>query len=201
MAKDELHSKYTHSIELMLLNAKVNLPYYGEFNLHVNYYSRPNDPSLPTAGVNVTSKGMNHYYNPAFLDGLTQEQANFLVLHETFHLLFNHPKRTRMGGYDHKLSNIAQDMIINQILVQDIKPDFIEIPKDQFGRNTALFIPKEYEGEWVFEILYDYLKQRKEEFEKRREKKEDNKIFAELFFQRTTFIFQNYFGAKERNRI
>jgi predicted metal-dependent peptidase len=179
-----LHHKYTHSIEMMLLNAKVNLPYYGEFNLHVNYFSRPNDPSLPTAGVNVTSKGMNHYYNPAFLDGLTQEQVNFLMLHETFHLLLNHPRRTRMGGYDHKLSNIAQDMIINQILVQDIKPDFIDIPKDEFGRNTALFIPKEYEGEWVYEILYDYLRERKEEFEKRKEKKEDNKIFAELFVQK-----------------
>jgi predicted metal-dependent peptidase len=194
----ELHHKYTHSIEMMLLNSKVNLPYYGEFNLHVNYFSRPNDPSLPTAGVNVTSKGMNHYYNPAFLDSLTQEAVNFLMLHETFHLLLNHPRRTRMGGFDHKLSNIAQDMIINQILVESIKPDFIDIPKDEFGRNIALFIPKDYEDEWVFEILYDKLREKKEEFEKRKEKKEDNKIFAELYVQKnrptTVEVSSNYTG-------
>jgi predicted metal-dependent peptidase len=198
MVNNELHSKYTHAIEMMLLNAKVNLPYYGEFNLHVNYFCRPNDPSIKTAGVNVTSKGMNHYYNPDFLDGLTQEQVNFLILHETFHLLLSHPARTRMGGYDHKLSNIAQDMIINQILVQDIKPDFIDIPKNEKGQNTALMIPKEYEGEWVYEILYDYLRERKEEFEKRRDKKEDNKIFAELFVQKNrptpVEVTQNFAG-------
>jgi predicted metal-dependent peptidase len=178
---NKLHPKIIHCIEMMLLNSKVNLPYYGEFNLCVNYAARPNDPNLPTAGVNVTTKGMNHYYNPKFIDSLTQKQVNFLVLHETFHLLFSHPKRTRMGGFDHKLSNIAQDMIINQILVQDIKPDFVDIPKDDWGKNTALMIPKEYEGEWVFEFLYDWLKTAKEESEKRREKKEDEKIFAELF--------------------
>lgn len=177
----KLHPKIIHSIEMMLLNSRVNLPYYGEFNLCVNYASRPNDPNLPTAGVNVTTRGMNHYYNPKFIDSLTQNQVNFLVLHETFHLLFSHPKRTRMGGFDHKLSNIAQDMIINQILVQDIKPDFIDIPKDNWGKNTALMIPKEYEGEWVYEMLYDWLKTVKEETEKKREKKEDEKIFAELF--------------------
>src|SRR6266403_104488 len=181
VATSELHPKIIHNIEMMLLNSKINLPYYGEFLLHVNFFCRPNDPQLQTAGVNVTSKGMNYYYNPEFIDKLTQEQVNFLNIHELFHLLLNHPRRTRMGGFDHELSNIAQDMIINQIIIQDIKPDFVDIPKDHFGRNSALFIPKEYEGEWVFEILYDYLKGRKEEFVKRKQKKEDNRIFGELF--------------------
>lgn len=179
-----IHPKIEHTIEMMLLNSKIGLPYYGEFNLAVNYQERVNDPNLQTAGVNVTTKGMNHYYNPKFIDSLSEKQVNFLVLHETFHLLFSHPSRTRQGGYDHKLSNIAQDMIINQILVRDIRPDFIDIPKDTMGRNTALMIPKEYDaegGEWVFEILYNWLRDAKESSEKRRKKKEDEKIFSELF--------------------
>lgn len=180
MLKSNLHPKLIQTIEVMLLNSRVNLPYYGEFNLHVNYQEKRNDPAIKTAGVNVTAKGMNHYYNPDFIDSLTQEQVNFLVLHETFHLLFNHPKRTRMGGYDHKLSNIAQDMIINTTLVQAINPSFIDIPKDKYGRNNGLFLPKDYEQEEVFEILYDWLKTKKEDWEKRREKKEDEKIFNEL---------------------
>lgn len=177
----KLHPRITECIEIMLLNSRINLPYYGEFNLHINYIEKKNDPQIKTAGVNVTKKGMNHYYNPDFIDSLTQEQVNFLVLHETFHLLMSHPRRTRMGGYDPQLSNIAQDMIINTLLVQDISSDFIDIPKNEKGQNSALFIPKDYTGEWVFEILYNDLKKKKEEFDKNKAKKEDNKIFEELF--------------------
>ncbi len=179
--KKNIHPKILHCLEMMLLNSEVDMPYYAEFNAAVNFFERANDPNLQTAGVNVTEKGMNHYYNPKFVDSLTQKQVNFLVLHETFHLLFNHPRRTRHGGYDHQLSNIAQDMIINQILVKDLKASFIDIPKNKEGKNTALFIPKEYEGDWIFEVLYDWLKLKKEETEKRRRKKDDEKIFAELF--------------------
>jgi predicted metal-dependent peptidase len=194
----ELHPKLSHSIELMLLNPRVNLPYYGEFLLHVNFIRRDNDKSLKTAGVNVTPKGMNYFYNTDFIDDLTQEQVNFLNIHELFHLLLCHPKRTRMGGYDHELSNIAQDMIINQIIVQDINSNFVDIPRDYFGRNSALFIPKEYEGEWVFEILYDYIKGRQEEFLKRKPKKDDNKIFSTLYAKEdrpsTTEVYNSYVG-------
>lgn len=180
--RNSLHPKITHCLEMMLLNSNVDLPYFAEFNAPINFFERKNDPNLPTAGVNVTEQGMNHYYNPKFVDELSQKEVNFLVLHETFHLLFNHPLRTRSGGYDHKLSNIAQDMIINQILVKDIKSSFIDIIKDKkTGKNSALFIPKEYEGEWVFEILYDWLKLKKEETNKRRKKKQDERIFNELF--------------------
>ncbi len=196
--KKNIHPKILHCLEMMLLNSEVDLPYYAEFNSAVNFFERANDPHLQTAGVNVTEHGMNHYYNPMFVDSLTQKQVNFLVLHETFHLLFNHPRRTKMGGFDHKLSNIAQDMIINQILVKDIKSSFLDIPKNKEGKNTALFLPKEYEGEWVFEIVYNWLKTKKEETEKRRRKKEDEKIFAELYVLAerpySTEVTQSYNG-------
>ncbi len=181
MIKTNIHPKYSLCLEQMMIDSEVDLPYYGYFNQPVNFYEKKNDPNIKTAGVNVTEKGMNHYYNPAFVDSLTQKQANFLILHETFHLLFNHPKRIRMGGYDHELSNIAQDMIINQILIKDILPSFLDIPKNEEGKNTALFIPNEYEGDWIFEQLYDWLKEVKDDTENRRNKKEDEKIFAELF--------------------
>jgi predicted metal-dependent peptidase len=179
--KHNINPKILHCLEMMLLNSEVDMPYYAEFNAAVNYYERANDPNLQTAGVNVTEKGMNHYYNPAFVNSLSQKQVNFLVLHETFHLLFNHPRRTRTSGYDSKLSNIAQDMIINQILMKGIKLSFVDIPKNKYGKNSALFLPKEYEGEWIYEVVYDWLKLKKEETEKRRRKKDDEKIFAELF--------------------
>jgi predicted metal-dependent peptidase len=147
----------------MLIDTKVNLPYYGEFNLHINFKEQE---SVGTCGVNVSSSGMNFFYSPSFLENMSQKEVNFITLHEDFHLLFNHPRRTMAGQYDHRLSNIAQDMIINHLIWEDISHTFVEIPKTKEGKNMALFIPKEYTGKLIFEELYEWLKEEKEKWDK-----------------------------------
>ena len=163
MIVKDIHEKLLSSIQTMLIDTKVNLPYYGEFNLHVNFHE---SDSVGTCGVNVSSKGMNFFYSPKFLEDISQKETNFITLHEDFHLLFNHPRRTMAGQYDHKMSNIAQDMIINHIIWEDISHTFVEIPKDKNGKNMALFVPKEYTGKLIFEELYEWLKEEKEKWQK-----------------------------------
>lgn len=163
-----IHEKLMESIQQMLIDTKVNLPYYGNFNLFITFHERKD---IDTCGVNVTAKGMQFYYSSEFLNRMTQKEVNFITLHEDFHLLWNHPKRTITGQYDHKLSNIAQDMIINHIIWEDIPTNYVEIPKDENGRNMALFVPKEYTGKLIFEELYEWLRDEKEKHDK---KKQDN---------------------------
>jgi predicted metal-dependent peptidase len=151
----------------MLIDTKVNLPYYGNFNLFVSFNERKD---IDTCAVNMTAKGMNFYYNSEFLQNLSQKEVNFITLHEDFHLLWNHPKRTITGQYDPKLSNIAQDMIINHIIWEDIPHTFVEIPKDKDGKNMALFVPKEYKGKLIFEEIYEWLRDEKEKREKQQKK-------------------------------
>ena len=158
-----IHEKLLNSVQTMLIDTKVNLPYYGEFSLHITFHEQD---SIGTCAVNVTSKGMNFFYSPKFLENLSQKEVNFINLHEDFHLLFNHPRRTITGQYDHKLSNIAQDMIINHVIWEDIPHAFVEIPKSPDGKNMALFVPKEYEGKLIFEELYEWLKEEKEKWQK-----------------------------------
>jgi predicted metal-dependent peptidase len=158
-----IHEKLLNGIQTMLIDTKINLPYYGEFNLHVSFHEQD---SIGTCAVNVTSKGMNFFYSPKFLENMSQKEVNFITLHEDFHLLFNHPRRTITGQYDHKLSNIAQDMIINHVIWEDIPHAFVEIPKSPDGKNMALFVPKEYEGKLIFEELYEWLKEEKEKWQK-----------------------------------
>ncbi len=134
-----IHEKLLNTVQSMLIDLKVGLPFYGEFNLHINFHEQPN---IGTCAVNMTSKGMNFFYSPKFLENLSQKEVNFITVHEDFHLLFNHPRRTVAGLYDHKLSNVAQDMIINHVIWEDLSHDFIEIPKDPTGKNMALFVPK-----------------------------------------------------------
>jgi len=162
-----IHEKLLNSVQTMLIDTKVNLPYYGEFSLHITFHEQD---SIGTCAVNVTSKGMNFYYSPKFLENLSQKEVNFINLHEDFHLLFNHPRRTITGQYDHKLSNIAQDMIINHVIWEDIPHAFVEIPKSPDGKNMALFVPKEYEGKLIFEELYEWLKEEKEKWQKEKKK-------------------------------
>ena len=168
MVIKNIHEKLLNSIQSMLIDTKINLPYYGEFGLHINFHE--ND-SIGTCGVNVGTKGMNFYYSPTFLENMSQKEVNFINLHEDFHLLFNHPKRTVTGQYNHKMSNIAQDMIINHIIWEDINHNFVEIPKDKDGKNMALFVPKEYTGNLIFEELYEWLKDEKEKWDKQQKDK------------------------------
>jgi predicted metal-dependent peptidase len=169
MQLKNIHEKLMESIQQMLIDTKVNLPYYGQFNLFVTFHERKD---VGTCGVNMTAKGMQFYYSSEFLDRMTQKEVNFITLHEDFHLLWNHPKRTITGQYDHKLSNIAQDMIINHVIWEDIPNYYVEIPKDPNGRNMALFVPKEYTGKLIFEELYEWLRDEKEKHDK---KKQQNK--------------------------
>jgi len=167
MVLKNIHEKLLAGIQTMLIDTKINLPYYGEFNLHINFVE--ND-SVGTCGVNVSSKGMNFFYSPKFLEDMSQKEVNFITIHEDFHLLFDHPKRTVSGQYDHKMSNIAQDMIINHIIWEDIPHAFVEIPKNKDGKNMALFVPKEYTGKLIFEELYEWLKDEKEKWQKEQKK-------------------------------
>jgi predicted metal-dependent peptidase len=162
-----IHEKLLNGIQTMLIDTKINLPYYGEFNLHVSFHEQD---SIGTCAVNVTSKGMNFYYSPKFLENMSQKEVNFITLHEDFHLLFNHPRRTVTGQYDHKLSNIAQDMIINHVIWEDIPHAFVEIPKSPDGKNMALFVPKEYTGKLIFEELYEWLKEEKDKWQQDQKK-------------------------------
>jgi len=171
MVIKNIHPKLSHSVQTMIIDSSTGLPYYGEFNLYVNFYHKEN---IGTCAVNVTEKGMNFYYSESFLDKLTQKQVNFIVLHEDFHLLFNHVKRTVSGNFDRKLSNIVQDMIINHIIWQDISHDFVDIPKNENGEIMALFVPKDYNGKLVFEELYEWMRDKKDEHEKNKKGQESS---------------------------
>lgn len=159
------HPTIVKFVKNMLIDLNYNLPYYGEFCLRINFFETK---SVPTCGVNVSSQGMNFYQNFDFLSGLSEKEVNFIVIHELYHLLFNHPQRTVGGRFDHKLSNVVQDMIINQVIVDEFPKTFIDIPKDSNGRNTALFVPKEYEGQLIFEELYHFIKNKHEEHKQKK---------------------------------
>ena len=156
-----LHPKIIQCRLEMMLEA-IDLPYYGNFLLLISGFHERKD--IKTCAVNVTLAGMQFYYNPVFLDSIPQKMVNFIIIHEIYHLLWGHPRRTIAGVFDPKIANTSQDMIINHVIYSEIINDFIEVPKYPDGKNMALFIPKEYNGPLIFEYLYEWLKDEQEKF-------------------------------------
>ena len=173
----KIHPKISDAVQNYITNKSMDVNYYGEMALFVNFIE---EERLPTAGVNFTNY-MNFYYNPKFIDSLNEKQLNMLMFHEFFHLLFDHPKRS--ASYDKKMANFAQDMIINDLLFESF-PDIVEMP-DCGGLHT----PKEYSDEKVFEILYYWLMEKKEAYDK-----DNNSVSKEL-----QDIFKNYDANGDAN--
>ena len=68
---------------------------------------------VPTAAVD----GRQMYFNPYFVDGLTDDELVFLVAHECMHLMMEHC--LRRGARDPRRWNVAADYVGNHHLVTD----------------------------------------------------------------------------------
>lgn len=65
----------------------------------------------------AATDGRNFYYNPAFIDSLTNKQTEFLFGHEVLHNVFEHLMRRDVRHP--VLWNIAADYCVNQILIDN----------------------------------------------------------------------------------
>lgn len=155
--REDIHKKLSNCIINMISTYK--LPFYGEFCQFINFY----EADIGSCGVNVSQNGMNFYWDRKYVEETSHNELIFTIIHEVFHLLLDHQKRG--VGYDLKISNLAADMIINSIIHEELiiaegLSDLIEIPKDQYGNNSVVFIPIEYDGEPIFEDLYNWLNEK-----------------------------------------
>lgn len=98
----------------------------------------------PTAATN----GRDFYYNVDFIKKICPDKdtgkLQFLIAHEILHCVFDH--MSRVGSRDRKISNIAQDYAVNQILVDE-----------KIGKRITevqICYDTKYRG-WAWEEIYD----------------------------------------------
>ncbi|MBR1747079.1 MAG: hypothetical protein IJ735_02570 [Clostridia bacterium] len=72
------------------------------------------DETLTTAATD----GEKIYFSPTFLSGLTDEQLDFVVLHEVMHMALSHCKRGET--FDQRLFNIACDIVVNSTIFRSM---------------------------------------------------------------------------------
>lgn len=101
------------NIESIKRRLLVKYPFFGSVVANSNFIA---EPAVGTAGTD----GQTIYYNPNFIESITDEEQTFIFAHEICHIAFDHIFRSK--GKDKDLWNIATDSVINSFLKQDGLP-------------------------------------------------------------------------------
>jgi predicted metal-dependent peptidase len=130
--------------------------------------------SIPTAGVRVNEDGyFEMVYNPDFFEPLTDKQRTGVLVHEFYHLVFEHVtgrlpdelagvmqgKPTPEMAQKFKLWNIAADLSINYHIGADNLPEKCCIP------GGAMFedMPGDKTAEWYYDKLIQKVEAQEQE--------------------------------------
>lgn len=101
------------NVESIKRRLLVKYPFFGNIVANSNFIA---EEAVGTAGTD----GKNIYYNPNFINSITNDQQTFIFAHEICHIAFNHIFRSE--GKDKDLWNIATDSVVNAFLKQDGLP-------------------------------------------------------------------------------
>lgn len=93
------------------------------------------------------------YFDIDFLSQLNQDEREFVLGHEFWHVVMMHFLRGE--GKDHNLFNIATDMEVNQLLEKDgfIAPSDVVFPNKKHSRKCMFDFPDDLSAEEYYEML------------------------------------------------
>lgn len=150
-----------------LKRARVQLqksnPFFGYLVLHLKLKGKDSKIGKVLDGIDGTcgvDKNSNLYFSEKFIDKLSEKEVKGVLAHETLHLALE--VFFRQGNRDKKLFNIAQDIVINDMLVNQhfSLPDCVLIPDRRHKielpiGNKKIIIDKinHRSSEEIYEIL------------------------------------------------
>lgn len=132
-------------VETRMVRSRIQLlvkyPFYGTLALSLTLVE---DYDIATAGVD----GKNFYYNPDFIETLSEAELNWITAHEIMHCALGHI--WRRGSRVHQKFNIACDYAIHSILKSSEDSDF-KMPQG------CLYDKKfdNYSAEEIYDMLPD----------------------------------------------
>ena len=102
-------------------------------------------------------------FSPKFMDELSDSELEFVLMHETLHIVLKHCRRGRK--LDNYLFNIACDIVVNSNILKSNNMDLSKITLKKYGEAIHL-APNgnegyEYSAEEVYQMLIDDLKNKK----------------------------------------
>lgn len=99
-------------INSIVRNLLIRYPLFGNIIANLNFVYTNSTVPAP-----AYTDGSNVYYKQEFIDNFTDEEKEFIIAHELFHIVLSHLSRNI--GRDRDLLNYVEDAIINQLLFRD----------------------------------------------------------------------------------
>ncbi len=123
-------------------------PFIGSIALQLNIIP-VRDRRLDTA----CTDGKNIYIDIAFYAGLNQDEREFIMAHEIWHNVLLHCVRHK--GMQPTILNVAQDMVVNQIIDKDgfIGPKGLCWPNRNKGHESEFNFPDDLSTEEYYALL------------------------------------------------
>ncbi len=138
--------EYMRRILLARMTVLSRNGFFGLLLMHMKFALDPNIGTAATDGERV-------YFDPKFLDKISDRELVFIMMHEIMHVALRHTSRT--GGRDDFLFNIACDIVVNSNILQAAGRDLSSIMLSQYGESMHL-TPKGDEGShYTAEEVYE----------------------------------------------
>ncbi len=148
MITDDKVKEYVKRLILARMHILNTHGFFGLLLMHAQFAL---DFEIETAATD----GDKIYFSPKFMDSLTNEELEFVLMHEIMHIAFGH--YLRQGNKDHFLFNVACDIVVNSNILQSNNWDLKSITLYKWGESMHLTPDKEEGCEYTAEQVYEML--------------------------------------------
>ena len=122
---DEKKKEYIKRLLLSRMRLLNNHGFFGLLLMHMVFSL--SDTITETA----CTDGVRIIFNPSFLEQLSDGELDFVMMHEILHVVLQHCLRD--GDREPERFNIACDIVVNSIILQENKMDPKSISINQWG--------------------------------------------------------------------
>lgn len=126
---DELARRCMRRLLLSRMRLLNTHGFYGLLLMHMQFGL---DESLETAATD----GIRIVFNPGFLESLSENELDFVMMHEVLHVVLHHCRREDQR--DHDLFNIACDIVVNSNILLENNMDRRSITLKEWGESMHL---------------------------------------------------------------
>lgn len=142
----EKFDKTAYEIVRRLQSARLSLikkqPFYAYLLLHMRFAVDLTCETAYTDGVRIA-------FNPDFINELSDEELEFVLMHEVLHVVLEHPFR-KQSDYDLETFDIACDIVVNSNILYSFGMDLKRITLKKYGVSMHL-APSGEEG-FMFDV-------------------------------------------------
>lgn len=148
--KDKKKTEYVKRLLLSRMRILNRHGFYGLLLMHMEFALDDNCETACTDGKII-------YFGTEFLESLSDDELDFIMMHEILHVVLRHCSRN--GDRDEYLFNIACDIVVNSNILYSNDMDKNTITLKEYGESIHT-IPNgkegyEYTAEQVYEILME----------------------------------------------